>query len=331
VPYNNTDGTTAATLAAQSSHNHTNYSYANTWTVRLRFRMVVTISGSSQTIVWQISRGGQSGQEFPVQQAASNFYGSGGNVAFSGTWRTVETWVFTGGSTLFADTVGFGSTVSSSLYSATSSATHETYIQRLMNCEESFSIPPSGVINASYTVAPNAQKSGYPTLTTNNHSVDLDMSVSCQGSCFFAGTQVLLSDNTTKNIELMEAGDMVIGQDGVVNAVVDVITVSKENDTFYTINGGLQTTPSHPLLTTTGWKCCDITVNPNEHADLNMTDLAIGDFLVKTANDGTISSEEVTTLTNETIDDVTIYNLDVTDSPEGNDTYVVDNYVVHNK
>ena len=43
-----------------------------------------------------------------------------------------------------------------------------------------------------------------------------------------------------------------------------------------------------------------------------------------------LGNEEVTTLTSAT-ENIIVYNLDVTDSPAGNDTYVVNNYVVHNK
>ena len=46
---------------------------------------------------------------------------------------------------------------------------------------------------------------------------------------------------------------------------------------------------------------------------------------------GDTEEVEVSTLTVETHSTITVYNLDVTDSPSGNDTYVVNNYIVHNK
>ena len=69
------------------------------------------------------------------------------------------------------------------------------------------------------------------------------------------------------------------------------------------------------------------------HPELNITELAIGDILVKDAGNanGDTGNEEITSLTVRTEAEVTVYNLDVTDSPTGNDTYVVDNYIVHNK
>ena len=60
----------------------------------------------------------------------------------------------------------------------------------------------------------------------------------------------------------------------------------------------------------------------------------VGDTLLKDAGNanGDTVEEEITSLTVETpAGTTTLYNLDVTDSPSGNDTYVADGYIVHNK
>ena len=57
----------------------------------------------------------------------------------------------------------------------------------------------------------------------------------------------------------------------------------------------------------------------------------VGDKLLKDAGNanGDTVEEEITTLTVETHSTIRVYNLDVTDTPNGNDTFVVNNYIVH--
>jgi hypothetical protein len=186
-------------------------------------------------------------------------------------------------------------------------------------------------LDGTYTWTPTLRKSGYPDFVgAEEHSGVVSSVLINQGFCFVAGTLVLLEGNTTKNIENMVVGDKVIGQDGVINEVKELIANAKTDAVIYTINDNIQTTAPHPFLTTTGWKAINNEIAAGLHPSLNITELTVGDFIVTIANNGTVSSEEITTITNAT-QDVTVYNLDVTDSPAGNDTYVVNNYVVHNK
>lgn len=59
---------------------------------------------------------------------------------------------------------------------------------------------------------------------------------------------------------------------------------------------------------------------------MEISDLSIGDKLVYIDLSDNRYSENVTSITQQTMD-VAVYNLDVS----GNDTYVVDEVVVHNK
>ena len=185
-------------------------------------------------------------------------------------------------------------------------------------------------------VTPIFIKSGYPNYTTPHgaHSLTVTSYASCNWNCFPAGTKVLLEDNTTKNIEDMQVGDTVIGKDGVVNTVKTVRTPTFTDKAIYTINGSFEITGGHPILVKGGgWKSCNASDGQEIHPELNITELVVGDILIKDAGNanGDTVEEEITTLTVRTESEITVYNLDVTDSPSGNDTYVVDNYIVHNK
>ena len=183
-------------------------------------------------------------------------------------------------------------------------------------------------------MVPTAIKSGYTNLTGGNHGCYYNFTLGCSWSCFLAGTKILLEDNTTKNIEDMQEGDKVIGRGGIVNEVKEVNIRNTTDKAVYTINGSFKTTEAHPVLTTDGWKSCNATAGQEAHPELSITELVVGDKLLKDAGNanGDTVEEEITSLTVETpAGTTTLYNLDVTDSPSGNDTYVADGYIVHNK
>jgi len=266
-----------------------------------------------------------------------------GNVAFNtSNWRLVEQWSFW--NSIWPDSLSLGSlsptATTGSLPLATTSGSNTTnayegYKELIWECEEGFAVPSGGQRNTTYYMTCTAIKSNYPNLTGGQHGTNINGRLVCDWSpyCFVAGSKVLLEDNTTKNIEDMQVGDTVIGKDGIVNAVKELRTHACTDAPIYTINGELVTTSGHPILTTEGWKSCDATEGQKLHPELNITELAIGDKLLKDAGNanGDTIEEEVTTLTVRTESEITVYNLDVTDSPSGNDTYVVNNYIVHNK
>ena len=219
-----------------------------------------------------------------------------------------------------------------SLHNCSNGMSKSSIMTITLRMEESGTVSADGVFAFTPTIARTGGSPTYPNFTDALHSGMISsILINNWGGCFIAGSQVLLENNTTKNIESMVVGDKVIGQDGVINEVKELITLVREDTPIYTINGDIQTSPSHPFLTTTGWKAIDAESAAALHPSLNITQLEIGDFVVKTANNGTVSNVEITTLTSVMHEDVTIYNLDVTDSPAGNDTYVVNNYVVHKR
>jgi len=132
------------------------------------------------------------------------------------------------------------------------------------------------------------------------------------GGCFLPGTEISLADGTTKPIERIEAGDMVLAWDeasgelkpDAVRAVHDPIAA----DSYLIVNDLLRFTDTHPVLSHGEW--------------VKAGELRVGDAL--TAADGNlVAIESIRTV----LGPVTVYNFAV--NPYG--TYVADGIVVHNK
>ena len=147
--------------------------------------------------------------------------------------------------------------------------------------------------------------------------------------CFVQGTTITMADGSTKLIENVEIGDQLLGKDDVVNTVLEYVRPLLGSRILVSFNSKSPfMTSDHPVLMKDGsWKSVDPVATNSKYpelADLNITQLTIGD-VIATA-DGTgfeISSIE------EHIDreDLQLYNF----SLDGNNTYVADNLVVHNK
>ena len=282
---------------------------------------------------------------FRMQQRQAYFYGqTAGTVNFNSDnqYRLFDMVTFGNGSTtIIPDTVKSGMTGDGGLAtSGAGSVGQGTSVERVVTVSNTH-FCDMGYVQQSSTqtnvqVAPQFIKTGYPNYNTpiGSHSIQITSYASCNWGCFPAGSKVLLENNTTKNIEDMQIGDKVIGQNGVVNEVKKLMTPTFTDKAIYTINGSFEITGGHPVLTSGGaWKSCNASDGQEMHPELNITELAVGDILVKDAGNanGDTVNEEVSTITVRTESEITVYNLDVTDSPTGNDTYVVDNYIVHNK
>ena len=149
------------------------------------------------------------------------------------------------------------------------------------------------------------------------------------GSCFIAGTRVTMSDGTTKDIEAVAIGDMLLGENGISNKVLDFERPKLGNRELYSINGGPYfITPAHPLRTTDGWKSISISEIHRENTDLvdelDITELKIGDELMRA--DGSV--EVVNSIRGkDDVDDTQLYNFIL----NGDHTYYVDGYLTHNE
>lgn len=165
---------------------------------------------------------------------------------------------------------------------------------------------------------------------TNNQTLDtVTASVTASYGCFLPDSEITLADLSTKPITEIKAGDKVLG-DGMVNEVVELREIEQQIRTIYTINH-LKTTDSHPILTSGGWKAIDPVKALAIHPEMTITELKSGDSLVCVNESGEQYAEPINSITSETLN-TKVYNLNVTGSDrEGNDTYTVDNVVVHNK
>ena len=166
------------------------------------------------------------------------------------------------------------------------------------------------------------------------------------GGCFIAGTPVRMADASDKAIELVEPGDRVIGRGGKINRVRGVLRPILGERKLYALNGGTAfVTASHPFLTTDGWKAVDPEAARAEVPGLPIARLTVGDVLLSVTsaapagrNAERNTQERATdvrereiplrSLEGRAADSATqLYNLDV----DGDDTYVANGLVVHNK
>lgn len=145
---------------------------------------------------------------------------------------------------------------------------------------------------------------------------------SCQqSSCFVAGTAITMHDGSTKNIEDVLLGDVLL--DGAKKKVtVQKLLPLDYSGRIYSINGGPYFfTPNHPFKSLKGWKSLDPEQSNREIRDLNVTLLEIGDVLIKEDDLEIVYSLD----SRETQERVYNFELD------GSHEYVADGYVVHNK
>ena len=148
--------------------------------------------------------------------------------------------------------------------------------------------------------------------------------------CFDAGSPVLMADGTTKNIEDIVVGDMVMSLDETTNSFVaqeveNTITKHNSDDLVYVnLSNGekIGMRAYHPLLTVAGWKSLRPTL-ADTIADVGHVEmLEVGDVLVGYEEDVTVISIE----SREHIENYDTYNLSIVGYPN----YIVHGVVVHN-
>lgn len=155
--------------------------------------------------------------------------------------------------------------------------------------------------------------------------------------CFIAGSKVLMADRTYKPIEEVQVGDKVIGLEEMVNEVVD-LRIHEAQQRILCDLGNQHTfvTDTHPFLDSEGyWTAVNLSVAQEKYPNLQLRELTPGAVLMKYDVDlkGYVPYE--VSYINQTVHNVQVYNLNVSgeDTPgvPGNDTYIVDGFIVHNK
>ena len=146
--------------------------------------------------------------------------------------------------------------------------------------------------------------------------------------CFVAGTQITMADGSRKNIEDVALGEVVLGMDGAHNTVLEFLrpTLGETGATMMAFNGSTPfMTSDHPVwIRGHGWRSFDPVMT---YAKYKMTvgKYAVGDVVETEDGVGVVidSIEEYSDQDQQQV----IYNFKL----DGNNTYIANNLVVHNK
>ena len=150
-------------------------------------------------------------------------------------------------------------------------------------------------------------------------------SVSCSwsggGGCFIAGTMVLMEDGTLKDIREIQSGEMITSSQGG-EMVMKKYEIPYSGDLYaFNGSGNFFVTPTHPFMTTDGWKSLDPEGTKKETPDLDVSLLQVGDTLLQ-KEDKQVVLEKLDVIQAET----TVYNFGL----NGSHDFFADNYLVHN-
>jgi len=149
------------------------------------------------------------------------------------------------------------------------------------------------------------------------------------GSCFIAGTKVTMSDGTLKNIENIVIGDKVKGHKED-NTVIKLDPTLLADRKLYSFNDNEHYffTSEHPFMTEEGWK----SIKPEKTKERDgielyeqlKGELKVGDKLV--TDNGSVEIKDIKSkeISNP---EMPLYNFNVSND----NSYIADNYVVHNK
>jgi hypothetical protein len=149
-----------------------------------------------------------------------------------------------------------------------------------------------------------------------------------QCCCFVAGTQIAMADGSSKSIENVALGEVVVGKDGAHNTVLEFLrpTLGETGATLIAFNSGKPFMASdHPVYVKgQGWKSFDPAMTYSKYS-MTVGRYQVGDVIETVNGVGVeiISIEEY----NDQNPDQTIYNF----SLDGNNTYIANGLVVHNK
>jgi hypothetical protein len=154
-----------------------------------------------------------------------------------------------------------------------------------------------------------------------------------------------MADGTSRPIEHILVGDLVLGNAGRINRVTKVLLPLLGHRPLYALNeSNFFVTAGHPFMTEAGWKAIDPGQTPAEHSGLQVGRLTVGDRLLSLAAvavpvgggssayaeaaDVRIEPVALHRLVGQPADPATqLYNLRL----DGNHTYFANDLLVHNK
>ena len=146
--------------------------------------------------------------------------------------------------------------------------------------------------------------------------------------CFVAGTQIAMADGSTKSIEDVDLGEVVVGKDGAHNTVLEFLrpTLGETGATMMAFNGGTPfMTSDHPVwIKDQGWCSFDPKMTYNKYK-MTVGRYQIGN-IIETQDGAGFEIVSIEEYSNQP-QDQTIYNFAL----DGNNTYIANGLVVHNK
>lgn len=163
--------------------------------------------------------------------------------------------------------------------------------------------------------------------------------------CFTAETLVAMADGTSRPIEHIVVGDLVLGNAGLINRVVEIERPPLGQRHLYALNeSNFFVTAEHPFMTEQGWKSIDPAALAKKGSTLPVARLTVGDRLLTLAAvavpvgggkaisgeviDVRIDTVALESLVGQAADPATqLYNLRL----NGNHTYFANNLLVHNR
>lgn len=196
---------------------------------------------------------------------------------------------------------------------------------------------PTGSVSVSGGTA-NTDVSEVPTFTltcTNSDSSDTSVtsvtfspnstnycnSFSSGGGCFIVGTQVMMADGSSKDIAEVSPGDFILSSQGPTQVMKKYVIPYQGLLYAFNGSGNYFVTPTHPFMTSGGWKSFDPEGTKQETPSLAVSLLAVGDELVR--NDGTLFR---LTQVDSRPGEQTVYNFGL----NGSHDFYADGFLVHN-
>ena len=219
-----------------------------------------------------------------------------------------------------------------SSYFAAAAVSNEGVSASIASSDSAAAPQSTGTIGSPYSAAAS-QQNQTNTESNNNSSDGGDHS---PGDCHVPWALVTMADQTKKEIQHIQVGDIVAGING--NNTVIQVRAPKLDSRLVSFNGiDYFVSETHPLYTDKGWGAFNPkllkTQKPKEYENVKkdndgeeLVTITEGS-LVATVINGMVVFEEVTNVSYESRNNYTVYRLSV----DGDHTYIAENYVAHNK
>jgi hypothetical protein len=140
-------------------------------------------------------------------------------------------------------------------------------------------------------------------------------------ACFIAGTNVTMGDGLIRDIETVDAGEMIMTSTGP-NKITKAFRIPYKGELYaFNGSGNYFVTPAHAFRTLEGWKSFDPEGTRKEVPGIEVSLLKVGDVLLREDGGSTVLESFDTKYT-----ETTVYSFSI----DGTRDYYADGYWVHN-